>query len=314
MNIFKSLKEGLSKTRQGVLGKISELFTGKKALSASEYGELEELLLLADVGPQAAEKLLESVKNGDQELTAIERLKREMLAILSQNSETCPEHGGFAKHANGFRIQNSEFLYKPQVWLIAGVNGSGKTTTIGKLGNLLAANGSKVMLAAADTYRAAAIEQLELWSKKIGAGFVGSAPGADPASVAFDAVSAAQAQNADVLLIDTAGRLHTQKHLRDELVKVHNTIAKKMPGAPHQTLLVLDATTGQNALSQARLFSEAIPVSGIVLTKLDGTAKGGIVLAIAQELKVPVVLAGVGEGVGDLKVFDAEEFVEGVLG
>ncbi|MDO9069520.1 MAG: signal recognition particle-docking protein FtsY, partial [Deltaproteobacteria bacterium] len=197
---------------------------------------------------------------------------------------------------------------------IAGVNGSGKTTTIGKLGNMLAANGSKVMLAAADTYRAAAIEQLELWSKKTGAGFVGSAPGADPASVAFDAVSAALSQKTDVLLIDTAGRLHTQKHLRDELVKVHNTIAKKMPGAPHQTLLVLDATTGQNALSQARLFSEAIPVSGIVLTKLDGTAKGGIVLAIAQELKLPVVLAGVGEGVGDLKVFDAEEFVEGVLG
>ncbi len=300
MNIFKSLKEGLSKTRQGVLGRISELFTGKKALSASEYGELEELLLLADVGPQAAEKLLESVKNGDQELTAIERLKREMSAILALNSE--------------FRIQNSEFLDKPQVWLIAGVNGSGKTTTIGKLGNMLITNGNKVMLAAADTYRAAAIEQLELWSKKTGAGFVGSAPGADPASVAFDAVSAAQAQNADVLLIDTAGRLHTQKHLRDELVKVHSTIAKKMPGAPHQTLLVLDATTGQNALSQARLFSEAIPVSGIVLTKLDGTAKGGIMLAIAQELKLPVVLAGVGEGVGDLKVFDAEEFVEGVLG
>ena len=300
MNIFKSLKEGLSKTRQGVLGRISELFTGKKALSASEYGELEELLLLADVGPQAAEKLLESVKNGDQELTAIERLKREMLAILSLPS--------------AFSLQLTAFKGMPQVWLIAGVNGSGKTTTIGKLGNMLISSGNKVMLAAADTYRAAAIEQLELWSKKIGAGFVGSAPGADPASVAFDAVSAAQAQNADVLLIDTAGRLHTQKHLRDELVKVHSTIAKKMPGAPHQTLLVLDATTGQNALSQARLFSEAIPVIGIVLTKLAGTAKGGIVLAIAQELKLPVVLAGVGEGAGDLKVFDAEEFVEGVLG
>jgi fused signal recognition particle receptor len=300
MSLLKSLKEGLNKTRQGVLGKISELFTGKKALSASEYGELEELLLLADVGPQAAEKLLESVKNGDQELTAIERLKREMLAILAANSNC--------------KLQIANFSDRPQVWLIAGVNGSGKTTTIGKLGSILASNGSKVMLAAADTYRAAAIEQLELWAKRIGAGFVGSAPGADPASVAFDAVSAAMSQKTDVLLIDTAGRLHTQKHLRDELVKVHNTISKKMPGAPHQTLLVLDATTGQNALSQARLFSEAIPVSGIVLTKLDGTAKGGIVLAIAQELKLPVVLAGVGEGVGDLKVFDAEEFVEGVLG
>lgn len=300
MSLFKSLKEGLSKTRQGVLGRVSQLFTGKKALSASECGELEELLLLADVGPQAAEKLLESVKNGDPELTAIERLKREMLSILALNSNC--------------KLQIANFSDKPQVWLIAGVNGSGKTTTIGKLGNMLITNGNKVMLAAADTYRAAAIEQLELWAKRIRAGFVGSAPGADPASVAFDAVSAAKSQAADVLLIDTAGRLHTQKHLRDELVKVHSTIAKKMPGAPHQTLLVLDATTGQNAISQARLFSEAIPVSGIVLTKLDGTAKGGIVLAIAQELKLPVVLAGVGEGVGDLKVFDAEEFVSGVLG
>ena len=300
MSFLKSLKEGLSRTRQGVLGRLSGLIAGKKALSASEYGELEELLLLADAGPQAAEKLLESVKHGDQELAAIERLKREMLEILSSNSK--------------FKIQNSKFSERPQVWLIAGVNGSGKTTTIGKLGNMLITNGNKVMLAAADTYRAAAIEQLELWAKKTGAGFVGSAPGADPASVAFDAVSAAQSQNADVLLIDTAGRLHTQKHLRDELVKVHGTIAKKMPGAPHQTLLVLDATTGQNALSQARLFSEAIPVSGIVLTKLDGTAKGGIVLAIAQELKLPVVLAGVGEGADDLKVFDAKEFVDGILG
>ncbi|MDP2807234.1 MAG: signal recognition particle-docking protein FtsY [bacterium] len=300
MSILKSLKEGLSKTRQGVLGRISELFTGKKALSASEYGELEELLLLADIGPQATERLLASVKKSNSDLPAIEVLKAGMLDILALNSK--------------FRIQNSEFLDKPQIWLIAGVNGSGKTTTIGKLGNMLIGSGSRVMLAAADTYRAAAIEQLELWAKKIGAGFVGSAPGADPASVAFDAVSAAQAQNADVLLIDTAGRLHTQKHLRDELVKVHNTIAKKMQGAPHQTLLALDATTGQNALSQARLFSEAIPVTGIVLTKLDGTAKGGIVLAIAQELKLPVVLAGVGEGADDLKLFDAAEFVEGVLG
>jgi len=299
MSLIKTLKEGLSKTRQGVLGRITKLFTGKKALTDPEYRELEELLLLADAGPQAAEKLLESVKNGDAELTTVERLKREMLSILSTNFE--------------FRISNFEFGIKPQVWLIAGVNGSGKTTTIGKLGNMLIGSGSKVMLAAADTYRAAAIEQLEIWAKRIGAGFVGSAPGADPASVAFDAVSAALSQNADVLLIDTAGRLHTKKHLRDELVKVHNTIAKKMPGAPHQILLVLDATTGQNALSQARLFSEAIPVSGIVLTKLDGTAKGGIVLAIAQELKLPVVLAGVGEDVDDLRVFDATEFVEGIL-
>ena len=282
------------------MGQIAKIFTGKKALTDLEYRELEELLLLADIGPQATEKLLEAIKNGDAELTAIERLKREMVAILSLPS--------------AFSLQLTAFKGMPQVWLIAGVNGSGKTTTIGKLGNLLLSNGSKVMLAAADTYRAAAIEQLELWAKKTGAGFVGSAPGADPASVAYDAVSAAMSQKTDVLLIDTAGRLHTQKHLRDELVKVRNTIAKKMSGAPHQTLLVLDATTGQNALSQARLFSEAIPITGIVLTKLDGTAKGGIVLAIAQELKLPVVLAGVGEGVDDLRVFDAREFVDNVLG
>jgi fused signal recognition particle receptor len=211
-----------------------------------------------------------------------------------------------------YRISNIQV--KPQVWLIAGVNGSGKTTSIGKLSHRLSSEGREVMLAAADTYRAAAIEQLELWSQRTSAAFTGSQPGADPASVAFDAVNAAQSQNADILLIDTAGRLHTQKHLRDELVKVRNTIAKKMPGAPHLTLLVLDATTGQNALSQARLFSEAIPIDGIILTKLDGTAKGGMVLAITQELKIPVAFIGIGEGMEDLRPFDPAQFVESLLG
>jgi fused signal recognition particle receptor len=299
MSIFKSLKEGLEKTRQGVLGQISKLVTGKKALSGSELKELEELLLLADVGPGAAERLLKAVEKGGSDLPAIESLKTEMLSILSVN----------------FDIRNSkiETTGRPSVWLIAGVNGSGKTTSIGKLSHRLSKEGRRVMLAAADTYRAAAIEQLELWSKRTNVAFTGSQPGADPASVAYDAVSAAQAQGVDILLIDTAGRLHTQKHLRDELVKVRSTIAKKQPGAPHVTLLVLDATTGQNALSQARLFSEAVPVNGIILTKLDGTAKGGMVLAIAQELGIPVAFIGIGEGMQDLRPFDPKQFVESLM-
>jgi fused signal recognition particle receptor len=299
MSIFKSLKEGLEKTRQGVLGQISKLVTGKKALSGSELKELEELLLLADVGPRVAERLLKAVEKGGSDLPAIESLKTEMLSILSVN----------------FDIRNSkiETTGRPSVWLIAGVNGSGKTTSIGKLSHRMAAEGRRVMLAAADTYRAAAIEQLELWARRTNAAFTGSQPGADPASVAYDAVSAAQAQGVDILLIDTAGRLHTQKHLRDELVKVRSTIAKKLPGSPHFTLLVLDATTGQNALSQARLFSEAVPVNGIILTKLDGTAKGGMVLAIAQELGIPVAFIGIGEGMQDLRPFDPKQFVESLM-
>ncbi|MDI6739047.1 MAG: signal recognition particle-docking protein FtsY [Candidatus Edwardsbacteria bacterium] len=307
MTFFRSIKDSLAKTRDGLFDRITHAIAGKALFSSSDLLQLEEQLLLADVGVAAAERLLSALRRNKEGLPAAEALRREMLEILSSNSKfkTCPEQSR--------RIQNSEFGGRPEVWLIAGVNGSGKTTSIGKLGHRLKAQGKQIMLAAADTYRAAAIEQLQIWAQRIGADFVGSRPGADPASVAYDAVSAAISRDMDFLLIDTAGRLHDKKHLRDELTKIYNTIGKRMPGAPHQTMLVLDATTGQNALSQAKLFSEAIRIDGIILTKLDGTAKGGIVLAIAQELAIPVAFVGTGEGVDDLRPFDAAEFVEGIF-
>ena len=298
MSIFTSLKDSLAKTRNGLLGALAAV-AGKRSLSAAELGALEEQLLLADVGVTATEQLISAVKNTKADGAAIDSLRQEMLSILSPKGD----------------IQNnkSENGVKPQVWLIAGVNGSGKTTSIGKLGHRLRAEGKAVLLAAADTYRAAANDQLKLWAERTGAGFIGSKPGADPASVAFDAVAAAQSRGADLLLIDTAGRLHTQRHLRDELAKVVDAIGKKLPGAPHLRLLVLDATSGQNGLSQVKLFSQAMRIDGIILTKLDGTAKGGIVLAIAQELGIPVLYVGTGEGRDDLRPFDAEEFVNGLL-
>jgi len=300
MSLIKTIKEGLSKTRAGIWQKAVDVVTGKRSLSSGELSELEELLILSDVGVAAGERLIRAVKDGSDELSAEERLKKEMLGILSPNANF------------KFKISNHED--KPQVWLIIGVNGSGKTTSIAKLGRYLQSKGQKVTLAAGDTYRAAAIEQLKKWADRLGAGFIGSKTGADPASVAYDAVESAVAQKADYLLIDTAGRLHTQKHLRDELGKIYSTIWKKMPGAPHLTLLVLDATTGQNALSQAKLFSQVAPISGIILTKLDGTAKGGIVLAISQELKIPVLFTGVGEGMEDLLPFEPASFVDGLIG
>lgn len=298
--MLRALKQSLSKARHGVFGAVAGALSGKRSLSAGELDRLEGLLLSADVGVEGTRRLLQAVRQGPSELDALERLKAEMLAILAPKSDYRPpggENGG-----------------KPAVWLILGVNGSGKTTSAGKLGSRLAGRGLKVMMAAADTYRAAAGEQLAVWADRAGAELVASKPGADPAAVAYDAVAAAQARGTDVLLVDTAGRLHNKKHLQDELRKIHATIGKRMPGAPHLGLLVMDAATGQSGLAQARLFSQAVPVDGIVLTKLDGTAKGGIVLAIAQELGIPVAWAGTGEGAGDLQEFDTEEFVEGLLG
>jgi fused signal recognition particle receptor len=297
--LIKSIKDGLNKTRMGIWQKTVGIITGKRSLSSGELSELEELLILSDVGVEAGERLIKAVKSGPDGLTAVERLKNEMMGILSLNSK--------------FEIHNSEFGKKLQVWLIIGVNGSGKTTSIAKLAHYLKEQGRQVMLAAGDTYRAAAIEQLKKWADRLGVEFIGSKTGADPASVAYDAVESAAARKVSHLLIDTAGRLHTQKHLRDELGKIYSTIGKKLPGAPHLTLLVLDATTGQNAVSQAKLFSQAAKIDGIILTKLDGTAKGGIVLAIAMELKIPVLFTGVGEGLDDLLAFEPAAFVDSLL-
>ncbi len=299
MSLLKNIRQGLAKTRAGFWSQATGLIAGRRGLSAGELGQIEDLLLMSDVGAAAADRLLAALRQGPTDRPALERLRAEMLGILSLNS--------------GPSLQNTGLPIRPQVWLVIGVNGSGKTTTCAKLARRLISQGRRVTLAAADTYRAAAIEQLKEWSRRLGAGFVGSQTGADPASVAYDAVASAASQGVDDLLIDTAGRLHTQKHLRDELGKIYHTVGKQLPGAPHLTLLVLDATTGQNAVSQAKLFSEVVRIDGIVLTKLDGTAKGGIVLAIAQELKIPVRYAGVGEGMDDLLPFDAGSFVDGLL-
>jgi len=297
--LIKAVKDGLGKTRNGFWQKAVSLISGKGSLSSQEQSELEELLILSDVGVAASERLMKAIKQGSSGKSAGERLKEEILGILSMNSE--------------FRIQNSESAVRPQVWLIIGVNGSGKTTSIAKLAHYLKGQGQQIMLAAGDTYRAAAIEQLKKWADRLEVEFIGSKTGADPASVAYDAVESAIAKNVSHLLIDTAGRLHTQKHLRDELGKIYSTIGKKMPGAPQLTLLVLDATTGQNAVSQVKLFSQAAKIDGIILTKLDGTAKGGIVLAIAQELGIPVFFTGIGEGLNDLLPFDPTAFVNSLL-
>lgn len=297
--LIKTIKDGLNKTRIGFWQRAAGLISGKGTLSSQEQSELEELLILSDVGMAASERLMSAIKQGSSGKPALERLKEEMRCILSLTPNI------------EYRISNIEVT--PQVWLIIGVNGSGKTTSIAKLAHYLKGQGHQIMLAAGDTYRAAAIEQLKKWADRLGVEFIGSKTGADPASVAYDAVESAAARKASHLLIDTAGRLHTQKHLRDELGKIYSTIGKKMPGAPHLTLLVLDATTGQNAVSQAKLFSEVAKIDGIVLTKLDGTAKGGIVLAIAQELGIPVFFTGIGEDLDDLLPFDPAAFADSLL-
>ncbi|KJR41829.1 signal recognition particle-docking protein FtsY [Candidatus Magnetoovum chiemensis] len=296
MGFVNNLKTGLSKTRGDFLSRIESIFSSK-AVTEQTLEEFEELLYASDIGVAAATEIIEDLKE-EYKIGKIRKyeqvrdfLKREMLETLGL--------------AQPFAL----YQERPFVVLCLGVNGTGKTTTIGKLASKCVSQGSSVLIAAADTFRAAAIEQLEIWSKRAGAQFVKHQPGSDPAAVAFDAIEAAKARAIDLVLIDTAGRLHTKIPLMDELKKVKRVINKAMPGAPHETLLVLDATTGQNALHQARMFNEAVGVTGLALTKLDGTAKGGIVLAIRRELNIPVRLIGVGEGIDDLQDFIPQDFV-----
>ena len=297
MGFWDKLKTGLEKTRHGFTEKIEQLVTGYAKIDDEFFDDLEAILLSADVGVQTTAQLLKNIKQGikNKEIQSPEQLKpflqAQISAILSEGVATgkLPEK-------------------RPLVLMVVGVNGVGKTTTIGKLGHYYKEQGYKVMLAAADTFRAAAIDQLEIWGSRIGAEVIKHSEGSDPAAVAFDAVQAAKARKADVLIIDTAGRMHTKSNLMEELKKIRRIIAREIPEAPHETILVLDATTGQNAISQAKLFGETAQISSVALTKLDGTAKGGVVIGIKAELGVPVTWIGVGEGINDLRPFDAQEF------
>jgi len=295
---FKRLKNRLSRTRQNFSGGFEKVFAGKKKIDEDALEELEELLITSDIGVQTTMALMERIANAKVadagEVKQI--LKEEILSILNTPSP----------------VQETK-KSTPHVILVVGVNGVGKTTTIGKIAASLNASGEKVLIAAADTFRAAAVEQLMIWAQKAGAEFVKHKENADPAAVAYDAVAAAKARGCDIVLIDTAGRLHTKVNLMEELKKIKRTVAKQIQGAPHEILLVLDATTGQNALSQAKLFNEALAVTGLVLTKLDGTAKGGIVIAICSSLNIPLQYIGIGEKVEDLRSFDAEQFIDALF-
>ena len=295
---FKRLRSRLLKSRDSFSGGFDSIFTGKTKFDDEILEELEEHLITSDIGVQTTIELIEKiakakVKDADQ-LKSI--LKDEILTILTPDPDA-PE------------INPS----KPHVVLVVGVNGVGKTTTIGKIAASAGASGKKVLIAAADTFRAAAVEQLGIWAERANAEFVKHKENADPAAVAFDAVAAASARRCDLVLIDTAGRLHTKINLMEELKKIKRTVAKQLEGAPHETLLVLDATTGQNALSQAKLFNDAIDISGLVLTKLDGTAKGGIVIGICSSLNVPLQYIGIGEQIDDLRPFDAQQFIDALF-
>ena len=291
-------KAGLAKTRGGFVARIGKLF-GKKKIDAATLDELEEVLFTADIGPRAADRIFQSVKTGlskadledsDKIWQQIRKASREILNVDAKPVDMAAK--------------------KPFVLLVLGVNGVGKTTTIGKLANKLALEGKKVVLAAGDTFRAAATEQLEEWGKRADVPVVKGKPDGDPSSVVFDAIKRGVDEGADVVICDTAGRLHSNAGLMDELKKLRRVADKALPGAPHETWMVLDATTGQNAISQAKTFKTDMEITGIVLTKLDGSAKGGVVLGICDELKVPVRYVGIGEKIGDLRPFDAAAFVD----
>lgn len=297
--LIAKIKEGLAKTARS-FGSGLKALLGRK-VDRQFLADLESQLIAADVGLDAAESIIQGVQRAYENKEATS----DLLTFVKHQIRELLEQGEV-----GIRYATSG----PTVMMVAGVNGSGKTTSIAKLAHYLTHQGKKVLLGAGDTFRAAAIEQLERWSQRIGAGFVKGSPGGDPAAVAHDACAAAVARGADVVIIDTAGRLHTQANLMKELQKIHRVLGKAIPGAPHEVLLVLDATNGQNAIQQATMFTGAVACTGIVLAKLDGTAKGGAVLAIRRKLNLPVKFVGVGEKPDDIEVFDADQFVEGLFG
>lgn len=301
MGFFERLKDGLQKTRKNFTERIEVLVGMSAEINDDFLDELEMILLSADVGAKTTEKLIEAVRQAarKKEIKGTEDVVPFLKKYLTQ---MLTEEG-----------QRTRISGTPTVILVVGVNGVGKTTTIGKLANYFHLLNYKVMIAAADTFRAAASEQLEIWGKRAGCDVIKHAEGADPAAVVFDAMKAAIARKADILFIDTAGRLHNKANLMNELEKIHRVIKREIPEAPHETFLVLDATTGQNAITQAKVFTETANVTGVVLTKLDGTAKGGVVIAIREELGLPVKWIGVGEGIMDFRPFEPEKFVDALF-
>ena len=301
---FEKLKKGLSKTHQGFVEKIDQLFLGKKTIDQDLLDELEALLFEADLGVKTTTQLIEGVRQGLKrgELKEPDKVKGFIKQEISRMLQA------------GERPLSIDFSRtRPFVLMVIGVNGAGKTTTIGKIAHQYASQKKKVLIGAADTFRAAAVEQLEIWAKRVGADFIKQSEGSDPSAVAFDSIKAALSRDIDLVFIDTAGRLQTKVNLMEEVKKLKRIIGRECPGAPHEILLVLDATTGQNAISQAKLFHEAIGVTGIAITKLDGTAKGGIIVGITEELRIPIRYVGVGEGIDDLKEFNAHEFVQALF-
>ena len=301
MGFFSKIAEGLKKTKDSLMGKIDQVLTSFGKVDEELFEELEETLIMADVGTVTAtricEELRKRVKAGAvTDVNKVRSLLKEIIAeMLSGDSEL-------------------NLSTQPAIILVIGVNGVGKTTTIGKMANNLRQDGKKVLLAAADTFRAAAIEQLEIWADRAQVDLIKHGEGSDPAAVVFDAVNAGKARGADVIICDTAGRLHNKKNLMNELAKISRVIDKEAPGCARETLLVLDATTGQNALNQAKLFKEAAGLDGIILTKLDGTARGGVVIGIKEELNIPIKYIGVGEQIDDLRPFNSKEFVDALFG
>ena len=298
---FTRLKEGLTKTRNNIVSGIDSVFSGFSSIDDDFYEELEEILIMGDIGVRATNDIIERLK---------EQVKQQHIKEPTQCKQLL-----FDSIKGQMQVGETayEFEHQQSVVLVIGVNGVGKTTSVGKLAGKLKEQGRKVMLAAADTFRAAAVEQLEEWAHRAGVDIIAGAENADPASVIFDAVHAAKARKVDVLLCDTAGRLHNKKNLMEELKKINRIIDKEFPDAHRENLVVLDGTTGQNALSQAREFGEVADLTGIILTKMDGTAKGGIAVAIQSELKIPVKYIGVGETIEDLQKFDADQFVDALF-
>ena len=300
MGFFDKLKQGLMKTKNAIVDKIDGLFKSFVRVDEDLFEELEELLISADIGVNTTMEILDELRDTVKEnkIKEPEEVKNELFSILRR---MIGEH------------EPLNLSTKPSVILVIGVNGVGKTTSIGKIANELKHSGKKVVVAAADTFRAAAAEQLTVWCDRAGVDIIKQAAGADPASVVFDAINAVKSRGADVLIIDTAGRLHNKKNLMDELAKIDRVIGRELPGAAKETLLVLDATTGQNAVIQAKEFKEASKITGLVLTKLDGTAKGGIVISIRKELGIPVKFIGVGEKIDDMKPFDSKDFASALF-